>query len=89
MSRINGKKPPKPLMNSAQPRNMSFEEVRAVPKGSEVFVRLTNGNVVTGKLIIHDDYLVGCPVVDVPGRGAIGIGYEGDVMAIRSRKGVS
>lgn len=82
MSRVNGKKPPKPLMNSAQPRNMSFDKIREIAKGSEVIVRLNNGKVSTGKLVSHDDYLVGCPVVDVPETGIIGIGYQGEIISI-------
>lgn len=82
MSRVNGRKPPKymPVINSAKPVKLTYEQVIALPLMSDVYVRMNDGKILNGKLISHSDYLVGCPVVDIGESMSIGIGYEGEIM---------
>lgn len=83
MSRVNGRKPPKyiPVMNSAKPVKLTYEQVRALPLMSDVYVRMNDGQILKGKLVSHSDYLVGCPVVDIGEPRSVGIGYEGEIIA--------
>ncbi|MEB0790946.1 hypothetical protein LT989_14850 [Citrobacter portucalensis] len=90
MSRVNGRKPPKymPVMNSAKPVKLTYEQVMALPLMSDVYVRMNDGQILNGKLASHSDYLVGCPVVDISESRSIGIGYEGEIIAAEPQQEV-
>ncbi|ELX1428160.1 hypothetical protein [Escherichia coli] len=90
MSRVNGRKPPKymPVMNSAKPVKLTYEQVMALPLMSDVYVRMNDGKILNGKLASHSDYLVGCPVVDIGESRSIGIGYEGEIIAAAPKQEV-
>ena len=95
MSRVNGRRPPKylPLMNSANPvspddgitfprqQRLTYKEIKSLPLKSDVYVRMNDGRILTGKLVSHSDWLVGCPVVDVGEERSVGIGYDGEIVA--------
>ncbi|MCU6241184.1 hypothetical protein [Enterobacter asburiae] len=83
MSRVNGRMPPKyiPVMNSAMPAKLTYEQVRALTLMSDVYVRMNDGQILKGKLTSHSDWLVGCPVVDVGEGGSVGIGYDGEIIS--------
>lgn len=84
MARIKGKRPPKYQQAGDYPKTcfLSFERIKDIPLSSTVAVRMPSGETVSGALISHSDYLVGCPVVDLGLRRLIAIGYEGEIVGI-------
>ncbi len=85
MSRVKGKRPPKYQAGGDYPKTcyLSFERICAIPLGSSVVVRMPDGETITGKLVSHSDFLVGCPVVDIGRERSLGVGYECEIVGLQ------
>lgn len=91
MSRVNGRRPPKylPVIKSvspdvgiilSRPQRLTYKEIKHIPLKSDVHVLMNDGRLLTGKLVSHSDWLVGCPVVDIGEDRSVGIGYDGEIV---------
>ncbi|WNW46385.1 hypothetical protein RUU60_09085 [Escherichia coli] len=61
---------------------------RNYPTGTKVTVRLNTGEDVDGVLKDHSDWLMGCPVVQTECGELIGIGYQGEIVAVAPQQEV-
>lgn len=88
MARVKGKRPPKRQAGEDSQITFSFrgsnlikyEDIRELPLGSRVLVRTRNREYLSGVLVSHSDWLVGCPVVKLDNGDSFGAGYDGEIL---------